>query len=134
MAVFRPRRRVSATTIGIAVLVLAVLVILLFFATRRAVAPADPLAGAQAKAMEAANALDVFIVEYPKSTSSGAGPAFARAKSAFESAKAYLAQIDSAATDQVGADLTALNAKIAANAPAKETTGLAEKAKALLLT
>jgi hypothetical protein len=84
--------------------------------------------------MEAANALDVFIVEYPKSTSSGAGPALARAKSAFEAVKGDLAKIDAAVTDQIGADLTELDSKIAAKAAADETTNLAEKVKAQLLS
>src|SRR5260370_37427089 len=128
MAVYRPRRQVRLLPVALIVAAVILIVIIVALAWPR-IAPTstDKSAAAHASALEAANALDVFEIEYPKQTSSGAASALAHAMSAFESSRTSLAEIDSARTAQIAADLVTLSYKINAKAPADEVTALAEK-------
>ncbi len=134
MAVYRPRRQVKLLPIIMIVAVVVVIIILVaLLAPRFASTSTDKFAAARTSALEAANALDVLEIEYPKQTSSGAASALTHAMSAFESSKTALAEIDSARTSQIAADLSTLSDKVKAKAPADEVTALAEKIKQQLL-
>src|SRR5712691_5087573 len=106
MAVYRPRREVRLLPVAlvVAAVVLVVIVAVLVW-SRFAPTSTDKSAVARASALEAANALDVFEIEYPKQTSSGAATALAHAMSTFESSKIALTEIDSARANQIAADL-----------------------------
>jgi len=134
MAVYRPRREVKLLPVAlvVAAVVLVVIIVVLVW-PRFTPTSTDKSAVARASALEAANALDVFEIEYPKQTSSGAAAALAHAMSTFESSKAALAEIDAARTAQIAADLATLSDKVKANTPADEVTALAEKIKQQLL-
>ncbi|HBY96611.1 MAG TPA: hypothetical protein DEP84_22150, partial [Chloroflexi bacterium] len=100
-------------------------------------ASADPLAGARAKALEAAQGLEVFTIEYPQAAQgaelSGAVGALNRAQAAFESARGDLSRIDAAAVDKVTDDFAEVKEKVNAHAPAEEVLPLAEDARETLL-
>src|SRR5690242_566842 len=104
MAVYREKRRPNPVLLALAgagvLIVLGVLAVLLGGSRQ---AGETPLARTQAGLRAVADALDVFTIEYPKAAAgqaSGAGPALARARQAF---------------DQVRPDLTALDPTAAAN-------------------
>ena len=134
MAVYRPRREVKLLPVAliVAAVVLVVIVVALVW-SRFAPTSTNKSVAVRASALEAANALDVFEIEYPKQTSSGAAAALAHAMSTFESSKSALAEIDSARTAQIAADLATLSNQVKANTPADEVTALAEKIKQQLL-
>src|SRR5262245_52606071 len=116
MAVYRERRN-STRNIVMALTALIVVTLIVVSAliarTRFSSTPPDPLAATRAKVLEAAEGLDVFTVEYPQAEQgaelSGALGALARAKSAFESAQAGLAQIDATAVEQLASDFATLS-------------------------
>jgi len=135
MAVYRPRRQVKLLPIAVVVAVVAVIIVIVvaLLGPRLAPTSTDKFAAARASALEVANALDVFEIEYPKQTSSGAASALTHALNAFESSKPALAEIDSAHTSQIAADLSTLSDQVKAKAPADEVTTLAETIKQQLL-
>ena len=97
---------------------------------------ADPRIQARARALEAAQALDLVGIEYPKvlrGEPSGEPGALSRAQSAFDAAKPELAKIDPAATESIGAALTSLAQKVNARAPADEVSALADQTRARLI-
>lgn len=111
--------------------------IIIFFLLRSTTAPVDPLVTARARALEAAQGLDILSVEYPQEAQgaeySGIRAGFARARSAFDSAKIDLAKVDAQAVDQIAVAFTSLDEKITARAPTEEVLALADQAKAALL-
>ena len=140
MAVYRERRNSTrGIVIGLAALTVIAVIVMggLLLRNRFSPASSDPWADARAKALEAAEGLEVFTVEYPQAAQgaelSGALGALARAKRAFESAQAQLAQIDAQAVEQMASDFATLNEQVVARAPAKSVLPLAEKIRARLL-
>src|SRR5437870_5384567 len=134
MAVYRPRRQMKLLPIiMIVAVVVVILIVVALLAPRLASTSTDKFTAARASALEADNALDVFEIEYPKQTSSAAASALTHALSAFESSKTALAEVDSARTSQIAADLSTLSDKVRAKASADEVTALAEKIKQQLL-
>src|SRR5579859_6056859 len=117
MAVYRETRKTNPLLIGGIIVVVVVLVVVgfLLLSSRSTPAASTPLADAQAKAQEAANGLDVFIIEYPKLTRgeklSGAGGALSRAEQSFGSAQSDLSKLDAAGVTQLAADFKSLDAK-----------------------
>ena len=139
MAVYRERRRTNPFFIVIIALVVILLIIGAFLTLRNLMTGAGPVGspeGARAKAMEAAQGLDIFTIEYPKEAqgqSSGAKGALSRAQSDFKSAESELAKINPDTVRQIDAAFTTLNQKVAAHAPASEVVPLAEQVKQQLL-
>src|SRR5215475_4983842 len=116
MVADRPRWRISPLVILLTIGLVIVLVVTFFIAIQPVSAPND-VAGAQAKALEAANGLDVLIGEYPKflnGESSGASSALSRAETAFAAAKAELMTVDSEAVNQLAADFATLDQQYSA--------------------
>ena len=110
--------------------------ILLIMSRNSSTPPGDPLAGARAKAFEAAQGLDILQVEYPKTLrgeASGAAGAFNRARDTFKAAQGDLAKIDSAAASQLAADFDSLQQKFDSKAAADEVVILAQKMQSALL-
>jgi len=139
MSVYRERRRSrSALWVGIGIGVgLGVVLIGLLIFLRPTQPPADRLAGARAKASEAAQGLEVFTIEYPQAAQgaelAGARGALERAEADFDSAKVDLAQLDSGLVDDIAADFKSLKGKVEALAPADEVLLLAEATRGKLL-
>jgi len=140
MAVYRERRNSTRNILmALAALIVVALVVVgaLIARNRFSATPPDPLAATRAKVLEVAEGLEVFTVEYPQAEQgaelSGALGALARAKGAFESARAGLAQIDADAVEQMAADFATLNEQAQAHASAETVVPLAEKIRAKLL-
>ncbi|RIK14692.1 MAG: hypothetical protein DCC52_19410 [Chloroflexi bacterium] len=99
--------------------------------------PDDPRAAARAKALEAAQGLEVFTIEYPQAEQgaelTGAREALARAQKAFEAAQSELGQIDATAVEQVAAAFAALKEKADARAPVEQVMPLADELREKLL-
>lgn len=140
MAVYRERRNSTRNiVIALAALIVIALIVVgvLIARNRFSATPPDPLAAPRAKVLEAAEGLEVFTVEYPQAEQgaelSGALGALARAKGAFESARAGLAQIDADAVEQMAADFATLNEQAQARASAETVVPLAEKIRTKLL-
>lgn len=139
MAVYRKQRRINPVVVGLAVVAVGALILagVLLIRARSRSASDDPLAGARAKAQEAAQGLDVFTIEYPQAGEgaerAGALGALSRAQSAFEAAQNDLARINPTAVARVAADFGTLQAKAKAGAPVDEVVSLAEETRATLL-
>jgi len=136
MAVYRPKRRISPFIIVLSAVVLAAAAVIIFLTVHPVSAPPSPLANARAKALEAAESLDVFSIEYPKyvqGQSSGATAALSRAKSAFTAQAEALRTIDAQAVEQLINDFSTLDSKFAAKGSPGEVTGLAEEMRMRLL-
>ena len=133
MAVNRSRsdrfrnNKMIPVALAIAVGVVIGIVILMVLGSRGV--SSDPNATTRSQALAAANALDVFEIEYPKPVNSGAGPALGRVQTTFAAAQVGLSAIDPARTSQLSADLTTLTQKTHDHAPSDEVTALAEKVK-----
>ena len=139
MTLFRKKRRMSPLMIGglvlLWIIVLGAIWFLLSGGTRGA-QPADPRVQARAKALEAAQGLELVGIEYPKvlrGEPSGTTGALSRAQSAFSTAQPELAKIDPAATDSVATAIASIAQKVSARAPADEVNALADSARTKLL-
>ena len=136
MAVFRERRRGAPLVVAAGGIVLVVGAIIVALLVRSTAPPRDPLAGARAKALEAAQGLELVTIEYPKmlrGETSGAQGALQRARAAFAAARDPLAQIDAPAVDRIATALTTLDAQVAAHAPLAEVTALANTTREQLM-
>ncbi|HLY25882.1 MAG TPA: hypothetical protein VKQ72_06050 [Aggregatilineales bacterium] len=138
MAVYRPARKFVPHPAILVLIILAVLavIILLLVNTKPALAPENPLNVARPNALDAANGLDVFNVEYPKvlqGQTSGAGPALSRAETAWKAAEPAFKTLDPDGTAQLDADFATLDAKVQAKAPADEVTTLSDSIRQRLL-
>ncbi len=139
MSVYRQRRRArpllwASIVLGIVVIVVAAV---LMWSNSRHAAPVDPLAEARAQAMDAAQGVDVFAIEYPQGTQGaerrGALDALARARSHFEGVQTQLAQIDAETVARIAANLTTLTEQATVGAPADQLIPLAEETQRLLI-
>ncbi len=139
MAVYRDRKRARPILfVGLGALAIGALILvgaLIFF--RPVPPPTDPLAEAKARALEAAQGLEVFSIEYPQAAQgaelAGALGALTRAQTAFETMQSDLAQIDAAAVEDIAADFTTLKEKVDARAPTEEVLPLADAVRKKLL-
>jgi hypothetical protein len=138
MAVYRQQRRVdSRLVLVVTTIVIVAIVMLLVIASRGSSSPVDPMNNARAKALDAAQGLDILTIEYPQASEgaelSGVRGALARAKSAFDAAKDDLIKVNSAEVEQIAADFSLLETKVNAKAPADEVLALANKLRVALI-
>lgn len=100
-------------------------------------ASTDPLAAARARALEAAEGLEIFTIEYPQAAQgaelAGALGALSRARHAFGSAQEGLARIDATTTQGLAAAFATLEREAAARAPANHLLPLADQMRRQLL-
>lgn len=137
--VYRERKRIRLTWFsGLAIIIVAAAALGgIWLVLRAGSTSVDPRVEARAKALEAAQGLEVFAIEYPQAAQgaelSGALGALARAQTAFESARGQLAQMDAPAVEQVAAGFGVLKAKADARAPATQVLALADDLRGKLL-
>lgn len=141
MTVYRKQQRaINPLVVGLAAVLIGALILggVFLIRSRPGSTATDPLAGARAKAQEAAQGLDVFAIEYPQADQgaerAGALGALSRAQSAFDAAKADLSRIDPAAVEQIATDFATLQQKAKAGAPPEDIVPVAEQAQATLLS
>ncbi|HMA35618.1 MAG TPA: hypothetical protein VKY74_14225 [Chloroflexia bacterium] len=120
MAVYREKKRPRLLVLGLigagALIVLGGIVAVL--GAGRPVGE-TPRSRVQRSLRDMSEALDLFAIEYPKSQAgqpSGAGPALARARQAFEAARPDLATIDPTQATAFGTALTSIERQVAAHA------------------
>lgn len=139
MSVYRQRRRARPFVWGLVVLGVVVIVVaaVLVWSNSRNATPADPLAEARAQAMDAAQGVDVFAIEYPQAAQGverrGALDALARARSQFAGVQTQLAEIDADAVARIAANLATLTEQADAGAPDDQIVPLAEETQRLLI-
>jgi len=137
--VYRERKRIRLTWLsGLAIIIVAAAALGgIWLAIRSSSASVDPRVEARAKALEAAQGLEVFAIEYPQAAQgtelSGALGALARAQTTFESARGQLAQIDATAVEQIADGFSVLKAKADERAPAAQALELADDLREKLL-
>ncbi|MCG3141546.1 MAG: hypothetical protein HDKAJFGB_02841 [Anaerolineae bacterium] len=137
--VYRGRNRIRTPwLVGIAIVIVASIALIgVWLVLRSNSVPDDPRAAARAKALEAAQGLEVFTIEYPQADQgaelTGAREALARAQKAFEAAQSELGQIDATAVEQIAAAFAALKEKTDARAPVEKVMPLADELREKLL-
>lgn len=139
MSIYRGYRWINhfGVRLALALPILFFTVVWLFFYYTRAGNSSDPQTIARAKALEAAEGLEIFGIEYSQAGQGaelvGARSALSRARAAFESVRKDLDQIDMTVVTKIADDFELLEAKVANNAPAAEVLPLAEAMRKSLL-
>lgn len=137
--IYQRRRSNTRLFTVIAVAAIAVIALVIFALTRNQGNPNAELDAARNRAQQAADGLDIFMIEYPKVAQgvkieqTGAQGSLARARENFDAAKSVLARLDAAATRRVADALGQLDAQVKAQSPPGEVVALADAARKELL-